>query len=296
MDDIYILIFNSSKRREFGRRFSSLEITDKTDFDGTTLSTGKIKADISSGVKYIYAIANVRGGIAKASLITALEAVQSVDELKEVTVELNSNTVDRNTAALVMSGTFEAVGATDDQKAKGYCVVPEPKVGEDVLVSGKIVLSRLDSRFQFVLKSGPNGTFIPRNGQVFNVPAVSNLLELPTGCSTKKYFNSSPHLFDENGGVFYMFENRKQVLHYDGSDRSLYPAGSVPKDLPATYKERGKKYKTVDPSSGNGANGEFIYADPNATYVKITGQWEEKLSGGSTCCRCRVYCAFGLFQ
>lgn len=280
VNDIYILIFNSSKRREFGRRFSSSEITDKTKFDGTNLSTGKIKVDISSGVKYIYAIANVRGGIANASLETALAAVQSVDELKEVTVELNSNTVDRNTAALVMSGTFEAAGATEDQKARGYCVIPEPKVGEDVLVSGKIVFSRLDSRFEFILKSGPNGTFIPRNGQVFNVPAVSNLLELPTGCSTKKYFNSSPHLFDENGGVFYMFENRKQVLHYDGSDRNLYPAGSVPKDLPTTYKERGKRYKTVDASSGNGVNGEFIYADPNATYVKITGQWEEKLTGG----------------
>lgn len=251
--DIRVFIFNKDKKLEYTSLLSYE--------NGNTKKSGTVtipKGEVTTGQKYIYAIANTENGAG--SFSSDLANIKTVGELKELCSTLSEMTDQRLGGRLLMSGAYKG---NDDKEniEEASCVITERMNGQTL--PGKINLSHVDSRITFKVgvAEGSNITFVPRTWHVVNVPKQSYVFGLDSDCATE-YFSTEPKSFDNStidetkykggGFSFYMYENRKEAI----------------KDI-TKYEDRERQ------KEGIGLNGDFLYAHPQATYVVLTGDYSD---------------------
>lgn len=257
--DICLFVFDKDKRYEYSQYLETSSSDKPLTVTETTFPVGSI----TSGTKYIYAIANLKGELSGIGdeINWAEESqrkgrVANVNDLNSLTNTLQTKTVQRLGGRLLMSGSFVLKnGDTGD----GRCPIDVKNSGDIVSLNaiGVIKLKHLDSRIKFDVSIGEVDTisFTPKSWKVINVPAKSFVMsqtsDVPT--TNSDYFNTEEATFDAGGiFTFYMQENRKEPINLGIS----------------TYSDREKQNKKADKT-----NGDYIYADPNATYVEITGSY-----------------------
>lgn len=253
--DVRVFIFDKDKKIEYTEIIRYGE--------GNTSKTGTItipKGEVTSGQKYIYAIANTESGAGTFS--KTLENIGNVSELKALVSELNEKTDQRLSGHLLMSGAYLEKNADEMTSDEASCIISKEMNGKTL--AGKIRLSHADSRITFKVgvKEGSKITFVPKTWHVVNIPEQSYVMQSAADGVTS-YFNSEEKTFDNStientqykGGSFsfYMYENRKNAIE------SL-----------SDYNDRERQYKNEA-----GLNGEFMYADPKATYVVLTGDYSD---------------------
>ena len=213
-----------------------------------------------------------------------LDAIQSLDELKQLEMKLQEKTVER-------SSQFMMTGYAYDNNNSTTVTIPGREGGETATLECTLRPERTDAKIEFVVKTEiptdkadkwSDFDFTPRTWRVVNVPAQSMLLPKETGDADGaqcEYFSTDPlpfeteerddnYQFQQGGFVFYMPENRKtpaQTISGDGlTDEQLY----------ALREERTHKNEDKDFSNRPGQeyeNGAFTYAPENSTYVEMSG-------------------------
>lgn len=251
--DIRVFIFDKDKKLEYTSLLSYE--------NGNTDKSGTVKiprGEVTTGQKYIYAIANTENGAGSFSSDN-LANIKTVGDLKNLYSTLSEMTDQRLGGRLLMSGAYKGNG--DKEVEEASCVIT--KELDTKSLPGTINLSHVDSRITFKVgvAKGSNITFVPRTWHVVNVPQQSFVFGSDSDYATK-YFNTEPKSFDNStidetkykGGVFsfYMYENRKKAI----------------KDI-TDYQDRERQ------KEGKGPNGDFLYADPQATYVVLTGDYSD---------------------
>lgn len=241
---------------------SKLEFTNLYTFDGSASGSIDIAVgNITSGEKYIYAIANTASN--SISSVADYSSVKTLGDLNELTASLTETTVQRLTGRLLMGGYY------GDNEDEGYCKLDASAANSSSVISlsNFIYLKHLDSRIRFEVTTASSLiSFVPRTWKVVNVPVKSYLIEQDEDAvssdSESDYFSFSAESFDSKvldgiryrGGAFtfYMFENRKEAINNGRS-----------------YEDREKQEKL------GSANGDYIYAHKYATYVEMTGTYNE---------------------
>lgn len=252
--DVRIFIFDQHK---------DLEYTDIFRYeDGNTNKLGTVsipKGKVTTGQKYIYAIANTEDGAG--IFLDELENIEKVGDLNTLVSELNEETDQRLGGHLLMSGAY-LEKSTDENYEIGSCTILKGMDGK--ILEGKIELSHVNSRITFNVgvKENSNITFVPKTWRIVNVPKQCYVFPSVSDWVTS-YFDTAEKSFDNStivdtkykGGTFsfYMYENRTEAK------------GDI-KD----YNDRERREK-----NDAGLNGAFKYADPNATYVVLTGDYSD---------------------
>lgn len=253
VDNIYLFIFDSSGNIHDRKFYPASDLLyGKTTSEGTiTLNTASL-----NGARII-GIANITTE-SSASIydITEeeLDAITSFSQLEEKMVKMHSNSIER-AGVFLMSGYVKYGNST---------VINIPGDSSNY----NLILSRLDAKVMFDITVDPKSefsdfSFQPKTWVVKKIPSQSMLMEKETGDYNKSdanYFSSSVLPFEKinrdvtgslyTGGsfVFYMPENRKQCLK-EITDYSMREEWSE---------------KTDDDRV-------FVNADPNSTYVEMTG-------------------------
>lgn len=278
--NLYVFVFDKTGKKEYGHLFElNAANADDKFFDvhekensGDATTSGKVKMKITSGEKYIYAVANVPAGDSHASLLNDLEGINHVDDL-EHNVVISTKTVDRPNDRLVMSGWVEN-NSQSDVDSKGYCIISPS--GQNNIATIKLV--RVDARVTFNISLDTENdrsniiekSFTPAKFIVKNVPTRAYLYSKADNVSAPdcEYFSSNNGEFanfetkDENGVssfTFYMMENKQSTTGL------------------TEYNQREKEKK-------NPLNYEYEYAPLTATLVEMTGSYYEKYTDtdGST--------------
>lgn len=265
--DLYFFVFDyTTKKLEYAHHHTIDPAKQSKVSSGTvTFQTNAV----TSGKKNILAIANTE---TYAEFSSLLSKVNTMDDLAKLyaTLKEDSRDVLRMSGNFMMSGYFRANGASDDTE-KGYCEIFPASEGQTapVKLGGTVYLRHLDSKIKFDVNVDDASTkvFIPKSWKVVNVPAKSYVFENPVAdvsADKSDYFSTSGQPFEVfsltpdgtyKGGsfIFYMFENRKKAL-----------------GEPKGYEDRERQKKDV-----NGMNGDYLYADPLAGYVVLTGSYYE---------------------
>ena len=272
INDLYLLIFDSNGKRKKGTHYySSDELLNNENGNQSQPTHGSLNVQTTSGKSYIFAAANVNSNQLNGedNIKEQLDAVNSIQDFKNITATLNSRTnaaqVDRTQAALVMCGTYTPKSTSGTEEA-GACNIPT----QNSTLDGKIILERLDSHITFNItwggKSSKVTSFELTGWRVYNVPVKSYLLAQEQDAVTAKEndyaISSSEHKVttDEGGKScsfdFYMLENRKKKQEYEGRYLS-------------SYAEREAEIKVNDKNSGI-----YKYVEPYATYVEIKANME----------------------
>lgn len=291
INDLYILVFNkdgnSIKTKKY---YTSNEISSSLE----NKSKGTLDLETTSGESRIYAIANVEiTELNGTSIREALDEVNTIDELFNVSASLKDSNIERIQAALTMSGTFQQKGLSEDLQKQGFCTIPE----ENSTLSGKIYLTRLDSHITFKIATASNVVFSPTSWQVKYVPLKSTIIAQNKSLiqSSSDYADSKTYTgfetTEENGATyrtfnFFLLESiKKAITASDGtkiaSDEDVNKMSE--KEKQAEYAKREKEIKTSEDKDGKVQNtGVYKYSEPYATYVEIRGSLEIKLANGST--------------
>lgn len=124
MNDFYLLIFDAGGGVKFRQYYDSdaLASLDHTNGNQANPTHGKLQLETTSGLSYIYGVANVAGSELNSNgrLKGDLDNLSSLDELKNLTATLtNAGNTQRSTAALLMSGTFHATGCHSSSAGRG---------------------------------------------------------------------------------------------------------------------------------------------------------------------------------
>lgn len=249
--DVYVFVFDKNHNLEVSEDFTSA--TPNTSTQGTfTLSNS-----VTSGVKYIYAIANATKHADVLTTLSGLSKGTSFSTFNALTYTMSDETVQRTEGALLMSGAFVSDGSSDG--ATGYCLLEATEEDQEVSPSGMIQLKHLDSQIKFVVKVGSdNIKFTPRGWAIYNAPKNSNLIEQTSDVNPQTLFDIADANFETSstqGGsfVFYMMENRKAAK--------------------ATINSSNKNLR----ESMSGSS--YVYADDNAAYIQIKGSYEDYKDG-----------------
>lgn len=277
VNDLYLLIFDKNGNRKEGSIYYNTEAlagfghTAGNQANPTHGTITNLKT--TSGQSYIFGIANVadneldRGN----KLKTQLDNMPSLSELKKwVTTLNNDGNIARSSPSLLMSGTFQATGATDKEKAEGICTIP----ASNGKISGKLNLRRLDSHITFNIKLGEKiQIFELDSWQVYNVPVNSFLIDQNTQFAEARYANSGEQKEYSNQSDesvfsfdFYMQENLKRAF----TDKETMDGTVL-----TNYKDREKEMKNMDGSN----SGIYKYVEANATYVEIKAKMNIQPSG-----------------
>lgn len=200
---------------------------------------------------------------------STLDGINSLSDLEAFRVTLKKPTVQRIEPAFFMIGTLEA------------------KVTETAQII--VPLKRVDAKVRFVISTTDPGdgskiTFVPRKWYIRNIPkqatpyAADPIVAL-TGHDNYYYPGLKP---EDQGELMLMEEGGKEFTFYlpPNSKRTL---GN--KVCPS-FKMRELQEKTIDPNAAGRyhidrgpfgdrfvKNGDFVYADPYATYVEIVGEF-----------------------
>ena len=275
VNDLFLLIFDSNgdiKNRYYydTNALAAFGHRNGTQSNPTNGTITGIKT--TSGRSYIYGIANVAdneldGGNIR--LKNKLEGVSNLKQLKDITNSLNNDgNIARVSAALLMSGAFQATNASNEDKKEGLCTIPTTNGN----ISGTLYLRRVDSHIKFNITTGNRITnFEFKSWQVYNVPTSSYLIDQNKQYERTKYANSELQATYTNADKtytfdFYMQENLKDAI-MEAKDGTKLTA----------YKDREKEEKT---ESGENT-GIYKYVEPNATFVEIKARMNIQPSFGN---------------
>lgn len=252
--DIRLFIFNSQKQLEY----TELIENESNEALNPDIAINIPEGSLTSGEKYIYAIANTSSSLGAFS--QELNNVKSISDLTTLTYTMKSATEQRLSGRLLMGGFYTEDGQTGD----GFCLVDADKANNGIVsLSGKISLVRVDSKIKFNVTANDGITFVPKKWKVVNMPTTTSVFG-STYDATGSYAMSGLNEFDDSnientqykGGnfTFYMFENRK-----------------APSDGIRDYFDRERESeqgatKTADPR-------DYIYANENSAYVVLSGSY-----------------------
>lgn len=280
VNDLYLLVFDGEGRLKTSKFYNTDEIVSSLE----NKSAGSLSLQTTSGISRIYAVANVQTTELR-GVYSALEQVNSVDDLHTITAYLESANVERIQAGLTMSGTFEATGATPEQKKQGYCTIPET----DGKMDGKIYLSRLDSHIKFKIAVGSLvKEFTPTSWQVKYVPLKSTVIaqnknilslesdkvdyadsKISTSFGTDNENNVKYRTFD-----FYMLESIKKAQSYNNNSIAEDVSRMSEEDKRKEYAKREEEIKEPAENDKVKNTGVYKYSQKYATYVEIKGSLE----------------------
>ena len=268
-------------------------------WDGTgNLTTGSVRFSVPSvqGAT-IVGIANLTApGTGTAFEVTEddMDKITTLDELESFVMYMPNHSVERNALFMMTGYAVDGSGNTSIDIAGSE--------GGDTELGCSIQLTRVDAKVVVNVTSRPgdatwsNFSFEPKTWRVMRVPAQTYLLpydeandkteEGPWQDNTgshwdysgqdAEYFDSQERPFEQmtdkevdntpyyTGGsfIFYMPENRKR---FRKEITETGPAGYALREesdqKPEENRKPGQDY----------ANGEFTYADPNSTYLLLTG-------------------------
>ncbi|WP_288316240.1 fimbrial protein [uncultured Mediterranea sp.] len=277
VNNLYVLVFDGAgNRHEIGQNFFT-EDNDLT-HEGNDYSRGAVSFSTTSlGGATIVAIANLNTSTIQTSYdiyAADLDNIMTLSELERLVMTMNSQSVDRG-ASFMMTGYAKKGNET---------VVDIPSYESGQSVDFTLQLERTDAKVKFEVtallpedKQGiwTNFSFRPTGWTVKQVPEQSLVLPSEDGQDAEgAYFNSLTYAFEKinqnqntdgttiyTGGsfAFYMPENRKPAKQY------ITPG--------TTSAEKKEAYALRSYTQKNETTGErtFVYADPNSTYVEITG-------------------------
>lgn len=278
-------------------------------WDGTgNLTTGSVRFSVPSvqGAT-IVGIANLTApGTGTAFEVTEddMDKITTLDELESFVMSMPNHSVERNALFMMTGYAVDGSGNTSIDIAGSE--------GDDTELGCSIQLTRVDAKVVVKVTSRPgdatwsNFSFEPKTWQVINVPAQTYLLpydeandkteEGPWKDNTGShwdysgqdavYFDSQERPFEQmtdtevdntpyyTGGsfIFYMPENRKRFRQ------------EITETGPAGYalREESDQESVQNPKPGqNYANGDFKYADPNSTYLLLTGYLSYTMADGT---------------
>ena len=256
VDNIYLFIFDSSGNIHYRRYYPTSDLQ----YGGST-SEGTISLNTASlnGARII-GIANITTD-SSASIydITEeeLDAITSFSQLEEKMVKMHSNSIER-------AGVFLMSGYVKDGNSTEVNIPGNSS-------TYNLILSRLDAKVMFYITVDPDPedgfsdfSFQPKTWVVKKIPSQSMLMEKETGDyneSDANYFSSSILPFEK--------------VNKDETGR-LYTDGSFVFYMPENRKQRKKEindYFMREEWSGETDTGDKVFenADPNSTYVEITG-------------------------
>ena len=291
-DDTRLAFFSRTQQGESG-------IENYHPWDGTgNLTTGSVRFSVPSvqGAT-IVGIANLTApGTGTAFEVTEddMDKITTLDELESFVMYMPNHSVERNALFMMTGYAVDGSGNTSIDIAGSE--------GGDTELGCSIQLTRVDAKVVVNVTSRPgdatwsNFSFEPKTWRVMRVPAQTYLLpydeandkteEGPWQDNTgshwdysgqdAEYFDSQERPFEQmtdtevdntpyyTGGsfIFYMPENRKRFR------REITETG------PAGYALREESDQKPEENRKPGqdyANGEFTYADPNSTYLLLTG-------------------------
>lgn len=291
-DDTRLAFFSRTQQGESG-------IENYHPWDGTgNLTTGSVRFSVPSvqGAT-IVGIANLTApGTGTAFEVTEddMDKITTLDELESFVMYMPNHSVERNALFMMTGYAVDGSGNTSIDIAGSE--------GGDTELGCSIQLTRVDAKVVVNVTSRPgdatwsNFSFEPKTWRVMRVPAQTYLLpydeandkteEGPWQDNTGShwdysgqdavYFDSQERPFEQmtdtevdntpyyTGGsfIFYMPENRKRFR------REITETG------PAGYALREESDQKPEENRKPGqdyANGEFTYADPNSTYLLLTG-------------------------
>ena len=256
VDNIYLFIFDSSGNIHYRRYYPTSDLQ----YGGST-SEGTISLNTASlnGARII-GIANITTD-SSASIydITEeeLDAITSFSQLEEKMVKMHSNSIER-------AGVFLMSGYVKDGNSTEVNIPGNSS-------TYNLILSRLDAKVMFYITVDPDPedgfsdfSFQPKTWVVKKIPSQSMLMEKETGDydeNDANYFSSSILPFEK--------------VNKDETGR-LYTDGSFVFYMPENRKQRKKEindYFMREEWSGETDTGDKVFenADPNSTYVEITG-------------------------
>ena len=278
-------------------------------WDGTgNPTTGSVRFSVPSvqGAT-IVGIANLTApGTGTAFEVTEddMDKITTLDELESFVMYMPNHSVERNALFMMTGYAVDGSGETSIDIAGSE--------GGDTELGCSIQLTRVDAKVVVNVTSRPgdatwsNFSFEPKTWRVMRVPAQTYLLpydeangkteEGPWKDNTgshwdysgqdAKYFDSQERPFEQmtdkevdntpyyTGGsfIFYMPENRKR---FRKEITETGPAGYALREEsdqePVENRKPGQDY----------ANGEFTYADPNSTYLLLTGYLSYTMADGT---------------
>ena len=278
-------------------------------WDGTgNPTTGSVRFSVPSvqGAT-IVGIANLTApGTGTAFEVTEddMDKITTLDELESFVMSMPNHSVERNALFMMTGYAVDGSGETSIDIAGSE--------GGDTELGCSIQLTRVDAKVVVNVTSRPgdatwsNFSFEPKTWRVMRVPAQTYLLpydeangkteEGPWKDNTgshwdysgqdAKYFDSQERPFEQmtdtevdntqyyTGGsfIFYMPENRKRFRQ---EITETGPAGYALREEsdqePVENRKPGQNY----------ANGDFTYADPNSTYLLLTGYLSYTMADGT---------------
>ena len=277
--NLFVFVFANGKRIFTKYYDNSNRETDKNQFDKSTdncwwvqnlLDTdpkgSKTQGSVSMrcpGVMggNLYIVANIDADMVNISP-EQMNAIQTENDLKNLTAELNQQTVSRN-GFFPMTANVEGVNIT--------------KTGISLPNTEKTVhLKRLDAKiqFKFTVAEGTSQkddstkqtvkAFIPESWHLINIPKGSYVFPQATDNATAGFFNTDIRKFETeetvgpntyHGFSFYILENRQT------------PKASVNGD----YHLRDKRIKDAEGKYDN-SNGLWVYAPEMGTYLEVKGR------------------------
>lgn len=257
VNKLHIFVFNEAG--------TSLEILQS--FDANSAS-GNVELKVTSGKKRIYAIANMGHTASNVNEISFSE-IKSVNDLKNIIVQLKEDNYYRGGGNLLMSGYFECAYPNISDMPNGYCEIePDNKV-----VLKEIKLKRVDARITFNIGLSSSSTssgisnrkFTPKKWQVKNLPRKAYLLG-----DENKLYASDDVTNDYFQTPFANFESKD--VETGNSTFAFYMMENAYTNAECTaYNDREKEVKGSD-----GLNtGKYLYAPASATYVVLTGDYSE---------------------
>lgn len=301
-DDTRLAFFSRTQQGESG-------IENYHPWDGTgNLTTGSVRFSVPSvqGAT-IVGIANLTApGTGTAFEVTEddMDKITTLDELESFVMYMPNHSVERNALFMMTGYAVDGSGNTSIDIAGSE--------GGDTELGCSIQLTRVDAKVVVNVTSRPgdatwsNFSFEPKTWRVMRVPAQTYLLpydeangkteEGPWKDNTgshwdysgqdAKYFDSQERPFEQmtdkevdntpyyTGGsfIFYMPENRKR---FRKEITETGPAGYALREesdqKPVENRKPGQNY----------ANGDFTYADPNSTYLLLTGYLSYTMADGT---------------
>lgn len=265
--DIRLFIFNSKEQLEYTKLIAN-ESNEALNSTTITIPEGSL----TSGEKYIYAIANTSSSLGSFSKDLddkfVKENITKLSDLTDLTYTMKSATEQRLSGRLLMGGFYTEEGQVEE----GHCLVDADNAKDGIVsLTGNISLVRVDSKIKFNVTANDGITFVPKKWRVVNIPTTTSVFGGEHDAQGN-YKMSELNEFDDSnivntqykGGsfTFYLFENRKGLKSKKENGDFEY----VDREL------ENKNTAGLNPTYGQDPRN-YVYADDNATYVVLSGSY-----------------------
>lgn len=298
VDNVYLFIFDEAGNK-IGNRFCT--VSENGGMVRDTDSTGRLQINTTSQNKArIIGIANLNvGTVSTAYNITPdmLDDIETYEQLSALQMNLSERSVQRGS-------TFIMTGFAKNDAGEEWVQIPGSE-GAVKELEGTLLFERTDAKIEIVVESKAaqtyweNFSFQPKEWRVCQVPAQSLVMKDETGADADgtdtKYFSSMFVNFEKidrvednatlyKGGsfVFYMPENKKKPKKVIPTYNPENQAETLTAEERYALRDKQEKIQLPEPVAGTGQsveNGDFVYANPNSTYIEITGTLSYQYTG-----------------